>query len=257
MTGPSFAVNVSILLTELPLLERPAAAAEAGFDAIEMWWPFDGPQPADAEVAALRKAIEAAGVRLTGLNFDAGDMAAGERGLLARPDTSARFRANIDVATRLAAELDCRVLNALYGNDPGTDRALAVANLTLAAEAAARSGAVVVVEALNAHENPHYPITSSAAAFELIDEVGRDDVAFLADLYHLHRMGEDVPALIDTAAHRFGHVQIADDPGRGRPGSGRMPYPEILDRLAAAGYRGRIGLEYRHQGPDAFAWRSA
>lgn len=248
-------VNLSILFTDLPLLERPAAAAKAGFDAVELWWPFSGPDPSGAELLALRQAIEDAGVRLVGLNFDAGDMAAGERGLLARPDGSARFRANIDVAVQLAGELGCGVLNALYGNGPGTDRELAVANLRRAADAAAGIGATVVVEALNSHENPHYPITSSQQAFDLIDEVGRDNVAFLADLYHLNRMGEDVLELIDRHTPRFGHVQIADDPGRGRPGSGRMPFPEIFARLEAAGYRGHIGLEYRHEGPGAFDWR--
>ncbi|MBB5778603.1 hydroxypyruvate isomerase family protein [Nonomuraea jabiensis] len=257
MNAVKFAVNLSILLTDLPLLERPAAAAKAGFDAVELWWPFDGPEPPNRDLAALRQAIEDAGVRLTGLNFDAGDMAAGERGLLARPDGSARFQANIDVAVRLAGELGCGVLNALYGNDPGTDRTLAVANLRRAADAAASIGATVVVEALNSHENPKYPITSSQAAFELIDEVDRENVALLADLYHLHRMGEDVLELIDRHGAGFGHVQIADDPGRGRPGSGRMPYGEIFARLAAAGYQGHVGLEYRHEGPGAFDWRQA
>ncbi|WP_336204629.1 hydroxypyruvate isomerase family protein [Nonomuraea sp. LPB2021202275-12-8] len=250
-----FDVNLSILFTDLPLLERPAAAAKAGFDAIELWWPFGTPEPRGAELRALREAVQEAGVRLVGLNFDAGDMAAGERGLLARPDGAARFLANVDVAVALAGELGCGVLNALYGNGPETDRQLAVANLRTAADAAAGIGATVVVEALNSHENPKYPITSSSAAFDLIDEVDRENVAFLADLYHLHRMGEDVTALIDTHAGRFGHVQIADDPGRGQPGSGRMPYPEIFARLEAAGYRGHVGLEYRHEGPGAFAWR--
>ncbi|MFI7634190.1 hydroxypyruvate isomerase family protein [Nonomuraea sp. NPDC049400] len=252
-----FDVNLSILFTDLPLLERPAAAAKAGFDAVELWWPFGTPDPGSAELAALRQAIEEAGVRLVGLNFDAGDMAAGERGLPARLDGSARFQANIDVAVQLAGELGCGVLNALYGNEPGTDRALAVANLRRAADAAASIGATVVVEALNSHENPKYPITSSRAAFELIDEVDRENVAFLADLYHLHRVGEDVLELIDRHSARFGHVQIADDPGRGHPGSGRMPYDEIFARLAAAGYSGHIGLEYRHEGPGAFDWRHA
>ncbi|MGR6922386.1 hydroxypyruvate isomerase family protein [[Actinomadura] parvosata] len=250
-----FDVNLSILFTDLPLLERPAAAAKCGFDAVELWWPFDSPDPGGAALAELRQAVEDAGVRLVGLNFDAGDMAAGERGLLARPEGSARFQANIDVAVQLAGELGCPVLNALYGNGPGTDRELAVANLRRAADAARTIGATVVVEALNSHENPRYPITSAGAAFELVDQVDRDNVAFLADLYHLHRMGENVLALIDRHAGRFGHVQIADDPGRGRPGSGGMPYEEIFARLEAAGYRGHVGLEYRHEGPGAFDWR--
>ncbi|MFI7451396.1 hydroxypyruvate isomerase family protein [Nonomuraea sp. NPDC049714] len=250
-----FDVNLSILFTDLPLLERPAAAAKAGFDAVELWWPFDTPEPAAAELRAFVDAVQDAGVDLVGLNFYAGDMAAGDRGMLARPDGSAGFVANIDVAVALAGELGCEVLNALYGNGPEVDRDLAVANLRRAADAAAGIGATVVVEAVNSHDNPHYPITSSGAAFALIDEVDRANVGFLADLYHLHRMGEDVLALIDAHVDRFVHVQIADDPGRGQPGSGRMPYQEIFSRLEAAGYRGHIGLEYRHEGPGAFAWR--
>jgi hydroxypyruvate isomerase len=257
-----FDVNLSVLFTELPLLERPAAAAKAGFDAVELWWPFDGPRPADRELDALRRSIEDAGVRLVGLNFDAGDMASGDRGLLSRPDSSARFRANIEIAVSLADALGCRVLNALYGNrapelSAEAQRDLALSNLSRAAQAAAEIGATVVVEALNSHENPGYPITSSAAAFELIDQVGAGNVAFLADLYHLHRMGEDVLALIDASGDRFGHVQIADDPGRGQPGTGAMPYDRILERLDATGYRGHVGLEYRPVGPstESFAWR--
>jgi hydroxypyruvate isomerase len=256
-----FDVNLSILFTELPLLERPAAAAKAGFDAVELWWPFDRPCPADREIDALRRSIEDAGVRLVGLNFDAGDMAAGDRGLLSRPDGSARFRANIDVAVGLAGALGCRVLNALYGNgapelSPDAQHDLALSNLSRAAEAADRIGATVVVEALNSYESPTYPITSSAAAFEVIDRVGAANVAFLADLYHLHRMGEDVLALIGASAGRFGHVQIADDPGRGQPGTGAMPYDQILERLDASAYRGPVGLEYRPVGPSAesFGW---
>jgi hydroxypyruvate isomerase len=256
-----FDVNLSILFTELPLLERPAAAAKAGFGAVEMWWPFDGPTPSDGELDGMRRAIEDAGVRLVGLNFDAGDMAAGDRGLLSRPGESERFRATIDVAAGFAEALGCRVLNALYGNlepgvPPGVQRRLAVENLGLAAEAAGRIGATVVVEALNSHESPRYPITSSSAAFDLIDEVGAPNVAFLADFYHLYRMGEDLAGLIDRHAARFGHVQIADVPGRGQPGTGEIPYAALFERLRAAGYRGHIGLEYKPVGPseDSFDW---
>ncbi|MEU4543005.1 hydroxypyruvate isomerase family protein [Nonomuraea dietziae] len=293
-------MNLSILFTDLPLLERPAAAAEAGFTAVEMWWPFDGPTPSDRDLRALESAIEDAGVQLVALNFDAGDMANGDRGVLTQTD---RFLANVDVAVGLAGRLGCRILNALYGNaapgsahprtapgsadpsstapgsadpsssapgsaDPssaapgsaetsGVDaghRRVAVANLVHAAKRAADIGATVVVEALNSHENPHYPLTSSRQALEVIDQVGMDNVKFLADLYHLHRMGEDVLALLDTQAHRIGHVQIADDPGRGYPGSGRMPYTEIFNKLGT--YGGHVGLEYRHEGPGAFDWRN-
>ncbi|GAA1320088.1 hydroxypyruvate isomerase family protein [Pseudonocardia xinjiangensis] len=258
-------VNLSILFTELPLLQRPAAAAAAGFDAVELWWPFAEPVPSNRELDELRDALLDAGTRLVGLNFDAGNMAAGDRGLLSRPGDSERFRANIDVAVGFAASLGCTTLNALYGNrDPESSvpeqRELATENLVLAARAAERAGATVVIEALNSIESPDYPITSSHEALDLIDylRVIHDvpNIAFLADLYHLARMGEPIEQLVERRADRFGHVQIADVPGRGQPGTGDIDWPVLLDRLAKSAYSGHVGLEYKPVGPsaDSFEW---
>ncbi|MGC0418732.1 hydroxypyruvate isomerase family protein [Embleya sp. AB8] len=255
-----FDINLSILFTELPLLDRPAAAAAAGFTEIELWWPFAGPTPADAELDALSRAIRDAGVDLVGLNFDAGDMPAGDRGLLSRPAASARFRANIDVATGFAASLGCRALNALYGNrepdvDPRAQDELALENLASAAAAADRIGAVVLIEALNTAENPRYPLVTAADAVAVVDKVnaetGLANTALLYDVYHLARNGEDLAAGIDAYADRFGHVQLADTPGRGQPGTGELDFEDLFRRLVAAGYTGRVGLEYKPVGPSA------
>ena len=86
-----FDVNLSILFTELPLLERPAAARAAGFDAVEFWWPFDVAVPADRDLDAFARAVEEAGVRLVGLNFFAGDMPGGDRGLVSWPARASEF----------------------------------------------------------------------------------------------------------------------------------------------------------------------
>ena len=85
MVNATYTVNCSILLTDIPLLDRPRAAREAGFEAVEFWWPFASPTPPDAEVTAFTSAIQGAGVQLTGLNFAAGDMPAGDRGILSNP----------------------------------------------------------------------------------------------------------------------------------------------------------------------------
>ena len=257
-------VNLSILLTDLPLTERPAAAAALGFDAAELWWTLDGPTPPDREIDALRRAFTDSGVELTGLNFDAGNMAGGDRGLACRPADRQRFRDNIAVAVGLADSLGCRALNALYGNRPPdvpveAQDQLALENLALAAHAAAGIGAIVLIEALNAPEAPHYGLLSSADAVAVVDAVngitGLGNAKFLADLYHLARGGEDPAKAIDAYATRIGHVQIADNPGRGCPGSGSLDFPALFGRLDAAGYQGYIGLEYKAQPDlDNFAW---
>jgi hydroxypyruvate isomerase len=107
-----FAVNCSILFTELPLLERPQAARSAGFDAVEFWW-FDSALPGDAEVDAFERAIRDAGVQLTGLNFAAGDMPAGDRGLVSWPQRSREVRDNIAVTLGIGERLGCRAFNVI------------------------------------------------------------------------------------------------------------------------------------------------
>ncbi|MET7454551.1 TIM barrel protein [Streptomyces sp. NPDC005574] len=266
-----YSVNLSILFTELPLLERPAAAGAAGFTAVELWWPWvDSPTPGRPELDALRKAVEDAGVQLTGLNFYAGQLPGPDRGALSVPgEESDRFRANIDVAADFARSLGCTALNALYGNrvegvDPAEQDALALENLVLAARAAHRVGAVLLVEALNRPESPHYPLVSAPAAVGVVEKVNRatglGNARFLMDLYHLAVNGEDLPSVIDRYAPVTGHVQIADSPGRGAPGTGTLPLADLLGLLRKAGYDGRVGLEYKpgdRPSADAFDWLPA
>ncbi|MET8624194.1 TIM barrel protein [Kitasatospora sp. NPDC004669] len=261
-----FTVNLSILFSELPLLERPAAAVAAGFTAAELWWPFGAEHnPSRAELDALRMAFSDAGVRLTGLNY-LDDLSRGVRGTASVPSEKERFRANVPVAAELAASLGATALNALYGNrvegvEPAEQDALALENLALAARAAHGIGAILLIEALNKAESPDYPLVSAAAAVEVVDKVnaatGLGNAKFLCDLYHLAKNGEDLAAVIDTYADRIGHVQIADNPGRNEPGTGELDFEDLFARLDAAGYRGPIGLEYRPStgvSADSFGW---
>ena len=256
-----YTVNCSILLTELPLLERPAAAKAAGFDAVEFWWPFPAPVPTDAEATAFGRAITDAGVQLTGLNFDAGDMPGGDRGLLSWPARSAAFRDNIDAVLGIGASLGCKAFNALYGNridgeSPEDQDDLAVANLAAAAAKAAQAGGTVLLEAVSGA--PDYPLRTAEDAFAVIarvkDLTGVENIRFLADLYHLSVNGDDVGAVIERHVQDFGHVQIADSPGRGAPGTGTLPLAQWILRSRELGYSGRIGLEYKEPMISAFDW---
>jgi hydroxypyruvate isomerase len=258
--GLRFDVNCSILFTELPLLERPAAARAAGFDAVEFWWPFADPVPGDHEVDAFTRALDDAGVQLAALNFAGGDLAAGDRGLLSQPDGAPAFWDNIDVCVGIAVQTGCTVLNALYGNrvdgvPEELQDELALENLALAARAAAPGGATVVVEALNSYD--------SQSALAVINEVrardGVSNIAFLADLYHLGKMGEDLPEMLARDAADIAHIQIADVPDRGAPGTGELDFPALFEQIAEQGYTGSIGCEYKPSDPadssTSFGWR--
>jgi len=251
-------VNLSMLFTELPLLQRPAAAAAAGFDAIEFWWPFDTAVPADADLDAFARAVQDAGVALVGLNFFAGDMPGGDRGLVSWPARSAEFRDNVEVTVGLGRRLGCRAFNALYGNrvdgvSPQEQDELGTENLALAAKAAADAGAVVLVEPVSGA--PRYPLLTAADVVGVIDRAqrgsGADNVQLLCDLYHLAANGDDLDAAIAAYSGRVGHVQIADHPGRHEPGTGELDIAGYLTQLAAAGYGGHVGLEYKPSGESA------
>ncbi|MFJ6281206.1 hydroxypyruvate isomerase family protein [Arthrobacter subterraneus] len=253
----TYTVNCSILLTELPLLERPAAAKKAGFDAVEFWWPFSTSTPSDADLQAFESAITDAGVQLTGLNFNAGDMPGGDRGLVSWPERQEDFRANVPVVVGIGERLGCKAFNALYGNridgvSPEEQDAVAVENLAFAADAVAAIGGTVLVEPVSGADR--YPLLTAQDALNVISKTEKSNIKFLADFYHLAVNGDDVPQVIENHAKDFGHIQIADAPGRGAPGSGNLPLGEWIARSRELGYEGPIGLEYKAAQDEAFTW---
>ncbi|OZC85384.1 hydroxypyruvate isomerase [Rhodococcus sp. 06-156-3C] len=261
MQNNSYTVNCSILFTDIPLLERPAAAKAAGFDAVEFWWPFPTPVPGDSDVDAFVSAVRDAGVQLTGLNFAAGDMPAGDRGILSDPSQVRAFRDNIDVTVGIGKTLGTGAFNALYGNriegiDPAEQDRVAAENLAAAGAAAADIGAVVLIEPVSGA--PAYPLLTADDAVAVIRRVERDhdvhSLRLLADLYHLDVNGDDVAAALDSYSDLIGHVQIADSPGRGEPGTGTLDLPTYLSQLSGNGYDGYIGVEYKATRPDTFSW---
>lgn len=260
----TYTVNCSILLTELPLLERPAAAKAAGYDAVEFWWPFASAVPAQDEIDAFVAAIQDAGVQLTGLNFYAGDMPAGDRGLVSWVGREDEFADNIAVVVEIGRRLGTKAFNALYGNrlegvDAQAQDDLAVKNLAAAGRAVAELGGIVLLEPVSGMDA--YPLKTAADALAIIervkDEEGVDNVKLLADFYHLAVNGDDVPAVIAGHAAEFGHIQIADAPGRGEPGTGDLPLAQWIADAQAGGYAGVIGLEYKATQADPFAWAAA
>ncbi|NUU31618.1 TIM barrel protein [Arthrobacter sp. C9C5] len=257
----NFSVNCSIMLAELPLLERPAAVKAAGFDAVEFWWPFDSSVPGDAELSRFERAITDAGVQLVGLNFNAGDMPAGDRGLVSWIGRSSEFKDNVDVVAGIGGRLGCTSFNALYGNrqaghTPEAQDELAVQNLTAADAAVARIGGTVLLEPVSGA--PDYPLRTADDALRVIsrvkEETGAANIKLLADFYHLSVNGDDVDAVIEEHAQDFGHIQIADSPGRGAPGTGELPLEQWIARSRELGYAGRIGLEYQATAATAFDW---
>ena len=259
-----FDANVSILFPDVPPLGRPAAAAAVGFDAVELWWPFAGPIPAAREVDDLVEAFGAAGVRLVLLNLDLGDPTAGHHGLLCLADERSRFRDNLDAAVEVVRRLGGLVVNSHFGNPPrdasrAALEATVIANLAFAAPRVAAAGAILVLEPLNPTDFPRYGLTRMDTAVALARQattVGGSPVRVLFDIYHVQRAEGDLITRIRAFAGEIGHVQAADAPGRGRPGTGEIAFERVFAELERCGYDGFVGLEYRPSPDpsDTFSW---
>jgi hydroxypyruvate isomerase len=243
-----FCANVSILFKDAPFLERFERAARAGFAAVEFWW------PAGEALDEVESAIRDAGLEVALFNFDAGDMPAGDRGLLSDPDRARRFRENVPVALELAQRLGCERLNALVGVERAPSQRdeqlkLAAESVRFAADEAAPHGIEITIEAVNTFENGPYLLYTTRQAAGFIDTVDRPNVRLQYDAYHMQRMEGNLVATLTEVAQRIAHIQIADSPGRGEPGTGEINYPFVLDAIDALGYEGWIGLEYNPTTP--------
>lgn len=167
----------------------------------------------------------------------------------------------MQVAIEIGESLGTRAFNALYGNRidgiaPAVQDEVAAKNLAYAAQAAQRIGATVLVEPVSGA--PRYPLETAADAVRVIDhvqaEAGANNLRLLADRYHLYVNNDDVTAALLSNYERIGHIQIADAPGRGEPGTGEIPLGEYLAILLGRDYSGYIGLEYKASRPDTFDW---
>lgn len=238
------AANLSMLFGEIPLLERIQAAAAAGFDGVEIQFPYEVP------AIRLKEALQRAGMPLVLINLPAGDLMSGGVGLAAVPSRQAEFDLALQEALTYAAMTRPMCVNVLPGRLTSglpRDEALAtlVANLRKAAEAFQCMGIRVLCEAINPFDMPGFLINTPEQLDELLRAVDHPNLRAQFDLYHMARQGLDIPAGIHLLAGRIGHVQFADCPGRGEPGSGQLDFAPLLQALQASGYAGWLGAEYK------------
>lgn len=240
---PRFCANLSLLFTEYPFCERFAAAARAGFTAVEIQFPYE---LAPARLADLLKTN---GLALELINFPAGDWAAGERGIACLPGRRETFRAGVRRALSYARATGCRKINCLAGiQPPGLSRQRALDcmadNLAFAAALLEPEGIMVLVEAINTRDLPGFVLHHSVQVIELLQRVGAPNLALQYDVYHMQVMEGDLLATLERLRPWIGHIQVADHPGRHEPGSGEIDFLSLFSQLDRMGYTGRVGLEY-------------
>jgi hydroxypyruvate isomerase len=252
-----FSANLSMLYTEVPFLDRFAAAAEDGFTGVEYLGPYDE-EP--REIAALLQANELTQVLF---NLPSGDWAGGERGIGCLPDRREEFRQGVEKALLYAEALDCKQVNCLAGIAPaGADRReleeVLAENLRYAAPKFAAAGVKLLIEPINSYDIPGFLLNTTADAERMLERVGSDNLYIQYDFYHMQRMQGELLATFQRLQDRIAHVQVADNPGRNEPGTGEMNYRFIFAELARLGYDGWVGAEYKPKGLTSagLGWRN-
>jgi hydroxypyruvate isomerase len=238
-----YSAHIGYLFTELPLSERAAAAARAGFDAVEY------PAPYAVPAEEMAKWLKSAGLPYTQFGLYSGDANKGEKGIGIFPARRDEFRRSVADALDYAEVINVSMVHAMAGVLPPDRRShiywdCYVENLAYAAQEAKKRGVRVIVEPMSAGAVRDYFISTPDQAAHAIAEAGGNNLGLLLDVFHIVSAGLDVHQQIAKHAELIAHVHIADFPGRHEPGSATLDFAAIGRSLTNAGYHGRLGCEY-------------
>jgi hydroxypyruvate isomerase len=244
---PRFCANLTMLYGEHGFLDRFSAARADGFEAVEYMFPYAFP------MERLAEALDRNGLIQVLHNLPAGDWDAGERGIACHPGRVGEFQDGVGQAIEYATGLRCSQVNCLIGIPPRQAdleqiRRTVRDNLTFAEKALKGAGIRLLIEPVNTFDIPGFWLTTPNQAAALIDEVGSDNLFLQYDLYHQQRTAGELLATYRRLKDRIVHIQVADNPGRGEPGTGEINYPFLFTELDRDGYGGWIGCEYKPRG---------
>lgn len=242
-----FDPNLRWLFTELPMIERFAAAARTGFRGVESAFPYDIP-------------ARELGRRLTDLDLklvqvlSPFDWNAGERGIAALPGREADYRDSVERSLAYALEVGRPNVHIMAGNVPAeVDRRLAmdlfVSNIDWAAGRAAQAGITLILEPCAKARFPQFLYHRVEEGLDVIHAVGRDNVKLCFDTFHVQTEQGAIAERLQACWPHIGHIQVGDVPGRHEPGTGEIRFEFLFDLIESLGWDGWIGCEYTPSGP--------
>ncbi|MBU3930982.1 MAG: TIM barrel protein [Proteobacteria bacterium] len=255
---PRFAANLTFLFTEIPFMERFAAARRAGLKAVEFMFPYDFNQE------EIKAQLRETGLQLILCNLPAGNWAGGDRGTAANPERKEEFREGVAKGIDAARTLGVDRLNCLVGlknqalSDGETWQTLKE-NIRYAAESLQQERIRLMVEPINHLDVPGFALNTCGQVLKLLRETAHPNAYLQFDVYHARRENENVAAILRDQLDRIGHIQIADCPGRHQPGTGETDFKLLLAEIDRVGYDGFVSMEYI-PAPDtqsSLAWLSS
>ena len=250
---PRLAANLAYLFIERPLIERFAAAAAAGFKAVELQFPYD------QAPTAIKAELDRHGLTQLGVNSALGGRQ-GDAGVAAVPgrerDWDVVFKQALDYTVAIGGS----AIHCMTGKVPPEQRPAAektfISNLTRAADLAREKNVTCLIEPINPRDRPDYFLTRVEQAADLIAKIGRPNVKIQFDFYHVQIVGGDLITRFEKHLPLVGHVQIAAVPSRNEPDEGEINYPAVFTALDRLGWSGWTACEYRPRGKteDGLGW---
>lgn len=239
-----FSANLSLLFTEVELAERFHAAKQAGFEAVEIQFPYSLP------ASQIQQILMDEQLKLVLFNVDADDLLQGGEGLACVPKKRDQFKYALEQAVSYAEILKPDVINVLPGRcldeaKLGYYHETFLYNLELALAAFAPLGIKTVFEAINTVDMPNFIIHSGAQMLEVLRDINHPDLLMQYDIYHAARMEENYRGFISGYADKIGHIQFADCPGRAEPGTGEIDFQSLFHLIETSSYQGWVGAEYK------------
>ncbi|MDF1583825.1 MAG: TIM barrel protein [Methyloprofundus sp.] len=239
-----FTANLSLLFTEVPLINRFAAAKANGFSAVEIQFPYE------LDAQTIKTQLDAQQLQLILFNVAADDLLQGGEGLAAVPEKQVQFKSAVVQAVEYAKILKPEAINILPGRCFDKQRLAAYQhtfknNLRYALNVFSPLAIKTVFEAINTLDMPNFIVHSSTQMLNIMAEINHPDLMMQYDIYHMLMMQEDPISFIAQYSDKIGHIQFADYPGRHQPGTGSVNFDQLFSSIKKSNYSGWVGAEYQ------------
>lgn len=255
MSKVTFSTSISLMFREHQLLDRFAAARDAGLFGVEIQTIDEGDPTSMAERARL------AGVTVVLINVGMSDFGAGGPGLSGVPGRERAFRDAVARGLEAAQILDAAYLHLGPSRVPAgvaPEECLATyrGNIEAALELARGHRSVLLIEPLNTRDSPDVLLSSLDEAASLIHQIASPRLGLQFDIYHATMNGVDPREAFVQFLPLIRHIQFSDVPGRHEPGTGAVDFGRVFATIATSSYAGWVGAEYYPSKPtaDTLGW---
>ena len=250
------AVNLSMIFSEVPLIERFALAHQHGFKHVEIQFPYE------LSISTIREQLEQYDLNLCLINVPAGDLMQGGNGIAGIPGHEVEFSQAVDLALQYAIGLNVPRVNILAGKQPLDADLLPCLNtlsnnLKYACVKFSEHRIQPVIEMINGIDMPRFLIQNIAQAQDILDAVQHPALKLQFDCYHMAMMQENVLESLQENIQHIGHIQFADCPHRHQPDTADIQFFDIFQYLTHSAYTGYVAAEYKPSpnSEQSFAWK--